>query len=191
MTECHFSIPGRDRCDVLSTWAAGVSYARMLNAHERHGDVLKIATAADFCGNRWQVNAVMIPTPEHRGEAFLMPVARVMSLYRHHSGEDHVSVQTSPDGLDVTASRTADRVTLHVVNTQRTRSVRTRLDVVGMPIRSGAVFEIAVHPEMETTRFNAQALKPRRSTLPAGAEWEVPPASVSAIELQCGGEGQA
>ncbi len=25
LTECHFTIPGRDRCDVLSTWAAGVS----------------------------------------------------------------------------------------------------------------------------------------------------------------------
>ena len=24
MTECHFAIPGRDRCDVLATWAAGV-----------------------------------------------------------------------------------------------------------------------------------------------------------------------
>ena len=37
--------------------------ARLLNVHTRHGDVLKIATAADFCGNRWQVNAIMIPTP--------------------------------------------------------------------------------------------------------------------------------
>ncbi len=36
MTECHFSIPGRDRCDLLSTWAAGVSYARMLNVHQTH-----------------------------------------------------------------------------------------------------------------------------------------------------------
>ena len=54
MTECHFAIPGRNRCDVLSTWAAGVSYGRILNNHQRHGDVLKIATAADFCGTRWQ-----------------------------------------------------------------------------------------------------------------------------------------
>jgi alpha-N-arabinofuranosidase len=25
MTECHFALPGRNRCDVLSTWAAGVA----------------------------------------------------------------------------------------------------------------------------------------------------------------------
>ena len=66
MTECHFAIPGRDRCDVISTWATGVAYARILNNHQRHGDLLKIATAADFCGTRWQVNAVMIPVPKNR-----------------------------------------------------------------------------------------------------------------------------
>ena len=90
MTECHFAIPGRDRCDVLSTWAAGVAYARILNNHQRHGDVLKIATAADFCGTRWQVNAVMIPVPQG-GKAYLMPVARVMQLYRHHIGSHAVA----------------------------------------------------------------------------------------------------
>jgi hypothetical protein len=108
LTECHFSIPDRDRCDVMSSWACGVSYARMLNLHQRHGDVLKIATMADFCGNRWQVNAVMIPTPPGKGKSFLMPVAQVMSLYRHHVGKRFVDVTSHPDGLDVTASRTGD-----------------------------------------------------------------------------------
>ena len=62
---------------------------------------------------------------------------------------------------------------------------------MGMPIRSGTVFEIAVQPEMETTRFDAQALKPRRKALPADARWLFPPASVSAIELDCGPESEA
>ena len=92
MTECHFAIPGRDRCDVLATWAAGVSYARILNNHQRHGDVLKIATAADFCGTRWQNNAVMIPVPKGNNRAYLQPVARVMTLYRHHIGSHAVGV---------------------------------------------------------------------------------------------------
>lgn len=50
LTECHYSIEGRNRCEVLSSCAAGVSYARIMNSHERNGDVLKIATMADFCG---------------------------------------------------------------------------------------------------------------------------------------------
>jgi len=86
MTECHFVVPGRDRGDVLASWAAGVSYKRILNNHQRHGDVLKIATAADFCGTRWQNNAVIIPTPKGNNRAYLQPVARVMRLYRHHIG---------------------------------------------------------------------------------------------------------
>ena len=91
MTECHFVIPGRDRGDVLASWAAGVSYARILNNHQRHGDVLKIATAADFCGTRWQNNAVIIPTPKGNNRAYLQPVARVMQLYRHHIGSHAIA----------------------------------------------------------------------------------------------------
>ena len=120
MTECHFAIPGRNRCDVLSTWAAGVSYARILSNHQRHGDVLKIATAADFCGTRWQNNALMIPVPG--GQSYLMPVARVMQLFRHHIGSHAVGLDQVPDALDVVASRRGQKLFLHVVNTHRTRS---------------------------------------------------------------------
>ena len=68
MTESHYCIDdGRERGDVLSCWAAGVAYARNLNVIERHADVLDIATSADFFGIRWQVNAVMLPTPAYVG----------------------------------------------------------------------------------------------------------------------------
>ena len=159
MTECHFSIPGRDRCDVLSTWAAGVSYARMLNVHQRHGDVLKIATAADFCGTRWNVNAVMLPVPAQSG-AYMMPVARVMSLYRYHSGQERVEVTRSAEGLDVAASRSGDRLFVHVVNTQRTRAIAARISVGGREASGGRVFELATEPEQEITQFNANLLEP-------------------------------
>lgn len=182
MTECHFSIPGRDRCDVLSTWAAGVSYARMLNVHQRYGDILKIATAADFCGTRWNVNAVMLPVPGCRG-AYMMPVARVMSLYRHHTGEERVGVTRTPEGLDIVASRSRNRVFVHVVNTQRTRSVAARVVLDGMKAAGGRVFEIAAVPELEITQFNPNALEIVEKQLPPDGPWTFPPASVSAIEI--------
>jgi len=182
MTECHYSIAGRHRCEVLSTWAAGVSYARMLNVHERHGDVLKIATAADFCGTRWQVNAVMLPVPGNQG-AYLMPVAHVMKLYRHHSGERAVSVKRTPADLDVTASRTGDRLFLHVVNTNRTRPVTAELAVQGLRVASGKAFEIAADPMLETMRNNPEALAPVVKTVARGGRWTFPAASVSALEL--------
>jgi alpha-N-arabinofuranosidase len=184
MTECHFTIPGRDRCDVLATWAAGVSYARILNNHQRHGDVLKIATAADFCGTRWQNNAVMIPVPKGNNRAYLQPVARVMALYRHHIGSHAIAVAGMPDGLDVVASRRGDRVFLHVANTQRTKPVSTAFHIDGRIVRAGRVFEITADPTVELSYLNsADVMKTVERPLTAGSAWEFPAASVSAVEL--------
>src|SRR5205814_8556394 len=123
LTECHLVIPGRARGGVLASWADGVHYAHILHNHPRHGDVLKIAPAANFCGTRWQNNAVIIPTPKGNNRAYLQPVARVMQLYRHHIGSHAIKVAGAPDGLDVVASRRDNSVYLHVANTQRAKSV--------------------------------------------------------------------
>jgi alpha-L-arabinofuranosidase len=183
ITECHFTLPGRNRGEVLSTWAAGVADARILNVHERHGDRVKIATLADFCGTRWQVNAVMIPVPH--GKAYLMPVARVMSLYRRHTGRQAVAVTGAPAGLDVTASRAGDTLYLHIVNTQRTAAVTMQLAVEGLTISGGRVFEIAADPEFEVLEGSEDILAPQEKPLPAGGLWTFPPASVSAVEINC------
>jgi alpha-L-arabinofuranosidase len=184
LTECHFDIPGRDRGDVLASWAAGVSYARILNTHQRHGDVLKIATAADFCGTRWQNNAVMIPTPQGNGRAYLQPVARIMQLYRRHIGSHAIKVVRAPDGLDIVASRRDNTAYLHVVNTLRTKSVTASIQLGKDALRSGRVFEIGADPTVEVSYLNAPDVmsaveKPFAHT----GIWEFPAASVSALEL--------
>src|SRR5205823_4274493 len=178
MTGCSFVIPGRDRGDVLASWAAGVSYARILNTHQRHGDVLKIATAADFCGTRWQNNAVIIPTPKGNNRAYLQPVARVMQLYRHHIGSHAVKVAGVPDGLDAVASRRGDTVYLHVANTQRKKSVAATIQIGGYVIRSGNVFEIAADPMLEVSYLNASdVMKPLAKPFASDGVWEFPGAS--------------
>ena len=184
MTECHFVIPGRDRGDVVASWAAGVSYARILNTHQRHGDVLKIATAADFCGTRRQNNAVIIPTPRGNNRAYLQPVARVMQLYRHHIGSHAIKVAGAPDGLDLVASRRGNTVYLHAANTQRTRSVAASIRIGGAVPKSGRVFEIAADPAVEVSYLNAaDVMKTVEKPFAASGVWEFPPASVSALEL--------
>ncbi|OHB76336.1 MAG: hypothetical protein A2Z25_14470 [Planctomycetes bacterium RBG_16_55_9] len=181
LTECHFALPGRNRCEVLSTWAAGVANARLLNVHERHGDKLKIATLADFCGTRWQVNAIMIPVPG--GKSFMMPVALVMSLYRRHTGEKAVGIETAPGDLDVTASRTSDRIFLHVINTRRDKSITALLAVKDMKIVLGKVFEIAGDPEYEVIQTQPDGIVPVEKSLSLNGRWTFPPASVSAVEM--------
>jgi alpha-L-arabinofuranosidase len=185
MTECHFTVPGRDRGDVNSTWATGVAYARILNNHQRHGDLLKIATAADFCGTRWQNNAVIIPVPKNQGRAYLQPVARLMRLYRHHIGSHAVEVKRAPDGLDIAASRSGDTVYLHVVNTQRTRAVKASFQIQGRRVQSGRVLEMADDPMVEVTYLNsAEAMRVVEKPIGDRAGWEFPAASVSAVELK-------
>jgi hypothetical protein len=185
MTECHFTVPGRDRGDVNSTWATGVAYARILNNHQRHGDLLQIATAADFCGTRWQNNAVIIPVPKGQGRAYLQPVARVMKLYRHHIGGQSITVKRAPDGLDVVASRGDDTVFLHVVNTQRTRDVRASFQIEGRQIQSGRVLEITDDPMVEVTYLNsADVMRVVEKSIGNAMTWDFPAASVSAVELK-------
>jgi alpha-L-arabinofuranosidase len=181
LTECHFFLPGRNRCELLSTWAAGVANARILNVHQRNGDLLKIATLADFCGTRWQNNAVMIPVPS--GRSFMMPVAMVMSLYRKHSGKEAVRVTGTADGLDVAASRTGNRIFLHVVNTHRSRSVRSVLQVEGSEIADGRVYWFDLEPEFEVFEYHPECTFPKERKLEADLAWTFPAASVSAVEL--------
>jgi hypothetical protein len=183
LTECHFAIPGRNRCTVMSTWATGVSYGRILNTQQRHGDLLKIATAADFCGTRWQVNAVMIPVPH--GKSYLMPVARVMNLYRHHVGQHALDVVQTPDELDVAASRTGNKVFLHVVNTDRTRSIAADVVLGVQSIARAVAFQIADDPMVEVSEFNSEnIMQIERRELPTSGNWSFPAASVSAVEIE-------
>ena len=184
MTEGHYAIPGRNRNELLSTWAAGVGDARVLNSQARHGDILKIATCADFCGTRWMNNAIMISSPKaHAGGDYLMPVARVMSLFRRHSGSKAVDVTKAPASLDITASRRGKKVYLHVVNTSRTRSAAVKLAVSGAKIIAGKVWQIAADPMLEAMASNPDALAPTEHKLKRGGAWRFPAASVSAVEL--------
>ena len=181
LTECHFAIHGRNRCEVLSSWAAGCSYARMANLHERNGDLLKIATMADFCGTRWQVNAVMIPVPG--GRPFLMPVAKVMALYRKYSGKEFLKTTSASDLLDITGSRTGDTFYLHIVNTSRTQTIPVDFQINGKTIVSAQAFEISEDPAYEILRAENDRLLPKTKNIEKGKAYSVPPASVTAVKL--------
>lgn len=182
LTECHYALPGRNRCEVLSSWAAGVSYARLMNLHERNGDLLKIATLADFCGTRWQVNAIMIPVPG--GKSFMMPVARIMHLYRHHTGKKALHIYHKLGDLDITASRTDDTIYLHVVNTSRKRTIITPIEIDNLTVSSAKAFEISADPEFEILRAENNPLIPKERVLQVQEPVAFPPASVTAIELK-------
>jgi hypothetical protein len=107
ITESHFTMRGRNRCDLNSAWATGVAYARFLNLHQRHGDLLKIANLGDFCGTRWQSNVIMIR--RRVGNPISCRWARWRRYITEHTGNQSVRVAGGIGDLDVVASRTDDR----------------------------------------------------------------------------------
>jgi alpha-L-arabinofuranosidase len=185
MTEGHFALPGHDRCDVLASWAAGVAYARALNEQIRRADVLEIATLADFCGNLWNVNALMIPAP-HYGKAYLMPVGHIMSLCRNHIGTHTVKVETAgPDAhvLDIAGSRDDDRYYLFVANTDRTTEVAASFSIDGVQATAGRAFVIADDPSREINATCPDIFQPVERLMADDRRIVIPAASVAAIEL--------
>jgi alpha-L-arabinofuranosidase len=181
MTESHFTMQGRNRCDLNSAWAAGVAYARFMNLHQRHGDLLKIANLGDFCGTRWQSNVIMLPTP--RGQAYIMPVGKVAALYRKHTGTHFTQCAGGGADLDITASRAGDAFFMHVVNTHRTRAQSCRIAIDGLTIRSAKAFEIAADPEAEITSAQDDPMRVKTREIDITRPLVFPAASVTAVEL--------
>ena len=160
MTEGHFVFPGRNRNEVLSSWGAGAAYARNLNVIMRNSDILEVATMADFCGNVWQVNALMIPTPMRAGKTYLQPVGEVMKLYGTHVGKKYLDISYSGD-IDATATRTDNTVYLHITNTSMTSVQRVQLDLGAVnPPKNAKMHLISADPETEITPDNVDVFKP-------------------------------
>jgi len=186
VTEGHLSLSPHNANPILYEWLSAVYHARSLNIYQRHGARVKIATAADFQGNRWTNNAVMLQTP--RGVSYLMPVGSIARLFKKYNGKQGVDVEATPSGLDIAASRTADKVYLHVANLEYRKSVEAALAVNGMAVTGGRAFEIAPDDLRQyVSQDQTDVFKPRESALAApagtGPKWRFPAGSVTAVEL--------
>lgn len=182
MTEGHFALPGRNRNEVLSTWGAGVAYARCHNVIMRHSDVLDIATMADFFGTSWQVNAILIPNNQPNREPYLQPVGAVMSLFRHHQGEKALSLSYQ-GAIDAVASKTGNTVYLHIANTDMNTPQAIRLDLGAQTIRRARLFAIAARADVEITQDNRDCFAVTEREI-EGNTLSLPPAAVAAIEIE-------
>ncbi|MBQ7322594.1 MAG: hypothetical protein IJW99_10900 [Clostridia bacterium] len=181
MTEGHYAIPGRNRNEVLSTWGAGVSYARCHNVIMRNSDVLDIATMADFFGTAWQVNAILIPNQKLHCRPYLQPVGVVMSLFRHHQGERALDVSYE-GAVDAVASATGDRIFIHAANTDMKTPQTLRLALNGEEIASARMWYVAAPADTEITPDRDDCFAVREQEI-CGDTVVLPPAAVAAIEI--------
>ena len=181
MTEGHYALPGRNRNEVLSSWGAGVSYARCLNTIMRHSDVLEIATMADFFGNVWQVNALMLPTPIRAGKPYLQPVGAVMSLFGKYQGKQALDI-TYKGNADIVASATDNKIYLHLANIDMKRAQEIELDLDGAAVAHAEMHYIAENPATEITPVNTDVFAVKDMPI-TGNRITLPPAAVAAVEI--------
>ncbi len=181
ITEGHLSLRPGNANPILAEWLSAVYHARSLNIYQRHGARVRIATAADFQGNRWTVNAVTLQTP--RGVSYLMPVGSIAKLFKQRGGKQAVAVTASPSSLDIAASRTGDRVFLHVLNMSYTNSCEASFTVSGVALKGGRVFAIAPsNPREYVSQDQPDVFRPVETALQE-LRWTFPARSVSAVEL--------
>jgi alpha-L-arabinofuranosidase len=184
VTEGHLSLAPHNVNPILTEWMTGVYHARAMNIYQRHGDRVRIATGADFNGTRWTTVALMLPVP--RGSSYLLPAGAVMRLFRRHNGDHAVSVRAAPADLDIAASRSGNRLFLHVANLAFDRSVAASFAVDGRAIGGGRVIEIAPDDARRAvSQDEPNVFEPKEMPLgkDAGAAWRFPAASVSVVEL--------
>lgn len=185
ITEGHLSLQPHNACPILTEWISALYHAKVFNLYQRHGDWVQIATLADFFGNRWTVNAVMVGGPHQK--PFLMPVGIVLSLFRNNVGEKAVAVNNPSTSLDVTGSRTGENVYLHVVNGDLKRPVDVDIAVRGMEIEECSAWQLA--PGSLATYVGHEcpdAIQPVKVDIAAGrtVRHTFPAASVSTVEMK-------
>jgi alpha-L-arabinofuranosidase len=186
ITEGHLSLAPNNANPILTEWLTGVYHARALNLYQRHGDRVKICTAADFNGTRWTTNALIHQVPG--GVSYLLPAGAVMRLFKRHNGTQGVLVKSQPPELDLAASRDGEKVLLHAANTSYTRTVEATFAVEQKRITKGRVFEIAPEdPRQEISALNPDVFKPREKEVVSTGifKWRFPARSVSVVELNC------
>lgn len=186
ITEGHLSLQPHNANPILTEWLTGVYHARAMNLYQRHGDRVKIATTADFNGNRWTTNALIHQVPG--GVSYLLPAGAVARLFKRHNGTHGIAVKSSPTELDIAASRTANKVYLHVANTCYNRPMVAFFAVKDMIVTSGRVLEIAPeNPRQEVSPLNPDVFKPveRALTTTDSFSYRFPARSVCVVELDC------
>jgi alpha-L-arabinofuranosidase len=185
ITEGHLGLGSGNANLILTEWLSAVYHARCLNTYQRHGEMVRITTAADFEGTRWTVNAVILPVP--RGRTYLTPAGSIMRLFKRHNGKQGVAVKSAPAGLDVCASRTGSKVYLHVANMNYSRAASATFGVEGNTVAGGTVHAIAPGSPREYVSVDRpDVFAPKRAELSGGqtVRWTFPAASVSVVELE-------
>ena len=98
-----------------------------------------------------------------------------------------MTVKSAPASLDIAASRSGNKMFLHVGNTNYSGDTEATFAVDGFIATGGRVLQVAPeNPRQEISPLNPDVFKPIEHALPKDkVTWRFPARSVSVVELEC------
>jgi hypothetical protein len=145
----------------------------------RNSDLIDIATMADFFGNVWQVNAILLAGRKKQMIAYFQPVATVMHLFGKYQGQQAIDVEIP--GVDCVGSRTGNKIYLHLVNTDMTGAKEIML-TADAPIAEVKLHGVAEDILTEVTPCNPDVFAVKEFPVD-GAHITLPKAAVAVAEI--------
>jgi alpha-N-arabinofuranosidase len=144
--------------------------ARLMNVFERSGELVAMSAVSDLV-NGWPGGIIQAG----RHNVFVTPLYLVNQLYNETRGDVRLVTTVSVSDVDVTASKSSDRIFVKAVNTSQTNSLTTTINVEGFVPRGRIKLKI----------ISGQALKIESSSIPAARRFVVtlPKKSVSVITI--------
>lgn len=202
------TVPGREIKLIVNEWntflpvprqhsmESALYGARLMNVFERSGDVVEMTAVSDLV-NGWPGGIIQAS----RHGIFVTPTYLAIKLYNEHLGTERLATEvegptfdSSLEGrgvpyLDVVATRSSDRkqIFIKAVNTDPTRSLTTKVTLLGGTVASTAMIETLTAPTLSTANGFAtpDAVSVKRSEFRGGPALvvELPAHSVSVLTL--------
>jgi len=164
-------VPGRKIKLAINEWGLDLSTqqqyslesalyaARLMNVFERSGEIVEMSAVSDLV-NGWPGGIIQA----NRHGVFVSPIYLVNRLYNEHRGNERLAVtvngptfDSSREGrnvpyLDVVVNRAASRIFIKAVNTHRTASITTTINVQGVSLGQRA--EVKTVSALSLKSFN-------------------------------------
>ncbi len=162
-------VPGRKIKLAINEWGLDLSTqqqysldsalyaARLMNVFERSGEIVEMSAVSDLV-NGWPGGIIQAG----RHGVFVSPIYLVNRLYNEHRGSERLAVtvngptfDTSKEGrnvpyLDVVVNRAASRIFIKAVNTHRTASITTTINVQGVSLGQRAEVKTVSAPSLKS-----------------------------------------
>ncbi|MGK7394389.1 MAG: alpha-L-arabinofuranosidase C-terminal domain-containing protein [Candidatus Cyclobacteriaceae bacterium M3_2C_046] len=147
-----------------SKLAQGIGAAGFLHAFMREGENIQMGIQSMVLGNSWGITGIRVD-PEQKTQPHFYPTGKVTGFYANNHGSEllqtitaNVSWYEQPyqmnalqaksrvNNLDILATRSEDRVFLHLINRQMNEEADIKVEMSGFKVKGTANYKVITGP---------------------------------------------